>query len=607
MTLYRKQTAPGLGTCVIGGAIAAGLGLGVFAVLVMGLWISSPYPDSGPDGALHVAATLWLLAHGTELVRTETLSGVPAPVGITPLLLLALPAWLVHRAARDAADPEERALGVRTAWTGVVLGYVLVGTAATVYAAGGGLRPSWLSAAAHVPLLAVAAAGFGVWTAQGRPHGPLPGALRRAADALPVPGVLRRFFDPEGTLAMGRAASAGAAALVAGGALLVALSVVLHGGPVRESFLDVTTVWSGRFAVLLLALALVPNAAVWGAAYGLGPGFVLGTGTVVSPLGASAAPLLPPFPLLAAVPEEGPGSPLTWAVGVVPVLAGWTLGWFLARAATAGGSSWPVGRTALGATFAAVLCGVLSAVLAGLAGGPMGVWLLADFGPVWWLTGAVATGWTLLAGVPVALVVRWWRTRSRIRAEAARLEAAVAQALRVAAPTPPPAPAPAPASASAPVAGGAAASGAANPETAGRRHRLRLWGRRLIRSGATPRSGAELRSGAEPRPLLNPRSEAQPRSLLNPRSWAKPRSEARPRPWARLRLRARPRPEPRTRTRSLAGTWSSARPGTWSWARPGSWSWPRLRRWRHQEPVAPIVDAKREPDTRPEPDAPPDA
>ena len=67
------------------------------------LWISSPYPDRGPGGALQVAAVLWLLAHGAELVRADTLSGVPAPVGVTPLLLLVLPVWLVHRAARDAA------------------------------------------------------------------------------------------------------------------------------------------------------------------------------------------------------------------------------------------------------------------------------------------------------------------------------------------------------------------------------------------------------------------------------------------------------------------------------------------------------------------------
>lgn len=418
-TLYRKQTAPGLGTCVIGGAIAAGLGLGAFAVLVMALWISSPYPDSGPGGALHVAAALWLLAHGTELVRTETLSGVPAPVGVTPLLLLALPAWLVHRAARDAADPEERALGARTAWAGVVGGYLLVATAAAVYAAGGELRPSWPSAAAHVPLLAVAAAGFGVWTAHGRPPGPLPDSVRRAAAALPVPAAVRRLFVLERVLGAARAAVAGTAVLVGGGALLVGVSVVLHGGPVRESFLTLTTVWSGRFAVLLLALALVPNAAVWGAAYGLGPGFVLGTGTVVAPLDAAAAPMLPPFPLLAAVPEAGPGSPLTWAVGVVPVVAGCVLGWFAARAATAGESAWSAGRTAAGAGTAAVLCGGACAALAGLAGGPLGADALAEFGPVWWLTGLAAVAWTGVAGLPVALGVRWWRLRVRARAQAA--------------------------------------------------------------------------------------------------------------------------------------------------------------------------------------------
>ncbi|MFD9069506.1 cell division protein PerM [Streptomyces lasiicapitis] len=424
LTLYRKQTAPGLGTCVLGGAIAAGLGLGAFAVLVMGLWISSPYPDSGPGGALHVAAALWLLAHGTELVRTETLSGVPAPVGVTPLLLLVLPAWLVHRAARDAADPDERAMGARTALVGVVGGYLLVATAATVYAAGGELRPSWLSVLAHVPLLAAGAAGFGVWTAHGRPPGPLPGVVRRAVDRLPVPGAVRRFVRERGA-AVGRAAAAGTAVLVGGGALLVGVAVVLHGGLVRDAFLDVTTVWSGRFAVLVLALALVPNAAVWGAAYGLGPGFVLGTGTVVGPLGADAAPMLPAFPLLAAVPQAGGGSPLTWVVGVVPVVAGAVLGWFLARAATpapasasGGEAPWSVGRTALGAGVAAVLCGVGCAGLAGMAGGPMGVRVLAEFGPVWWFTGVAAVAWTGVVGVPVALGVRWWRLRVRVRAGA---------------------------------------------------------------------------------------------------------------------------------------------------------------------------------------------
>ncbi len=154
----------------MGGAVAAGLGLGSFAVLVMVLWISSPYPDSGPGGALHVAAALWLLAHGVELVRTGTLSGVPAPVGVTPLLLLALPLWLLHRAARHAVlggetdedDPEGPPLiAARTAWTGVAVGYLAVGTAAALYASGGELSPSWSWTAVCLPLLAGGRGRFG--------------------------------------------------------------------------------------------------------------------------------------------------------------------------------------------------------------------------------------------------------------------------------------------------------------------------------------------------------------------------------------------------------------------------------------------------------------
>ncbi|OUC90973.1 DUF6350 family protein, partial [Streptomyces swartbergensis] len=161
-----RDRSPGLGGALTAGAVAAGLGLASFAVLVMMLWITSPYPDSGPGGALHVAAALWLLAHGAELVRTDTLAGVPAPVGVLPLLLLALPVWLLHRAARDATDggaadgddgtgeDVEAFEGIavagpplvspRTAWAGVVLGYLTVAAPAALYAAGGALRPSWV-------------------------------------------------------------------------------------------------------------------------------------------------------------------------------------------------------------------------------------------------------------------------------------------------------------------------------------------------------------------------------------------------------------------------------------------------------------------------------
>ncbi|RST05590.1 DUF6350 family protein, partial [Streptomyces sp. WAC05374] len=242
------------GACVRG-ALAAGLGLGSLTVLVMVMWISSPYPDSGPAGALHVAAGVWLLAHGVELLRPATLSGTPAPVGLVPLLLVALPVWLVYRTARDAAEPtaparpRPPAAGAVAAVTG---GYLLVAAAAVGYAAGGPLPAGPLGAALHVPPLVGLAAAAGVWTAHGRPSGPLPGW---------VPERVRVGLARSRTAVAVRAAGIGLGVLVGGGAVLVAVSLVWHAGAARESLLGLSGVWSGRSALLLLSLGLAPNAA----------------------------------------------------------------------------------------------------------------------------------------------------------------------------------------------------------------------------------------------------------------------------------------------------------------------------------------------------------
>ncbi|MFD2121263.1 hypothetical protein ACFSNO_19110 [Streptomyces cirratus] len=76
-----RRRSPAAAACVLGGAVAAGLGLGFLAVLVIVLWISSPYPDSGPGGALHLAAGLWLLAPGPNSSATKPCRGCPHPSG----------------------------------------------------------------------------------------------------------------------------------------------------------------------------------------------------------------------------------------------------------------------------------------------------------------------------------------------------------------------------------------------------------------------------------------------------------------------------------------------------------------------------------------------
>ena len=411
-----RQPLPVAGGWLFGGAVAAVLGLGAFAVLVLLLWIVSPYPDSGADGALHLAADLWLLAHGAELVRVETLSGVPAPLGLTPLLLTALPVWLLHRATRDglgeaglpeAGLPEGEGEGesagggadravAAAVW--VAGGYLLVGAVAMVYASGGPVRVDVLSGAWRLPLFAVAVVGVSAWSALGRPLPENLGPL----------GTLARLGGQERVRASAYAGLMGVVALCGGGAALLTGSVVRHLGAVQESFPQLTGSVSGRFSVLLLAVTLAPNAVVWALAYGLGPGFTLGGGSALGPLsaGGAAGPHLPPFPLLAALPDDGAAGPLAGCLaGVVPVLGGAACAWGAGRTRAA------PGETALRALLAAVCCGLAVALLAALSGGPLGVGALAEFGPAWWAAGGAASAWCAAVGVPGALLVRWWYVR----------------------------------------------------------------------------------------------------------------------------------------------------------------------------------------------------
>lgn len=400
---------------MLGGVVAAGLGLGVIAVLVLFMWITSPYPDSGPDAALRVAAALWLLAHGADLLRTDALTGASVPVGVTPLLLMALPGWLVHRAAAHALAPEEdpapenagrtRALGpvATTAW--LAGGYLLVAAVILLFAQRGALRGIPLSALLNVPLVAVAAAACGAWRACGRPP------VRPSAA---VCRVMTRMALPYGGVVVAlRAAAVGVAVLVGGGALLAAAAMAWHAHATADAFGGLTGSFSGRFAVLLLTVALAPNAALWAASYALGTGFALGTGNLVTPAGAPGhLPVLPAFPLLAALPGQvgdGGAGVLAWCVTAAPVAAGVALGLYVSRIAVARG--WTTGRTTTVTTLAAGVHGTVMAVAAAVAGGPLGVGTLAAFGPDGVRAGAAAAGWAAVVGLPVALLGRWWRTR----------------------------------------------------------------------------------------------------------------------------------------------------------------------------------------------------
>lgn len=348
-------------------AWALAAGLVAVAVPVLVVWVSDSRTGAGAAAALRAVAQVWLVAHAAAL-------DVPGGrLGLAPLGLLALPLALLWRAGRHAAtahtvgtlaDAARLTAGVAGPYA---LGAALVGGAART----GGVQPVVLDTLLAPLVVAVVGAGAGV----------LRGAQLWPALLAQVPAGVRLLLP---------AAAGALAALLGAGALLAGGSLAVHGGRALELTRGVDAGLVGGFALLLLGVALLPNAVVWGACWLAGPGFAVGSGTSVSPLSASLGPV-PALPLFAALP--GGALPL-WAgllVFVVPLSAGAVAGRLLERR----------GGSLLDAALAGPGAGVLLALLAWLSGGPLGGGRLAAVGPSPWQVGlalavavsAGACGW----------------------------------------------------------------------------------------------------------------------------------------------------------------------------------------------------------------------
>ncbi len=288
-------------------ALAALLaGVGAPAVALSLLWFLGLVGWYADDGGSHgttltvlrVAADGWLLAHGSPL-------GVQhAVVTASPLGLTLLCGYLTYRlgrragAASDAAG-DLRAVGLAT----VVLAgsYAAVALLAAVLAgtrsAEPGLGPAFLGGA----LVGAVFGGAGLVRGAG-----LAGELRRL---VPVPALSVAYGAVVTVLTM-----------TALGALLAAVGLAAHWTAavrvVDHLHLDVT----GALLSLALLVGIAPNVALLAATYLLGPGFAVGTGTVVSPAEVHLGPV-PSVPVLAALPDDGWAPGWTIALLAVPVLA----------------------------------------------------------------------------------------------------------------------------------------------------------------------------------------------------------------------------------------------------------------------------------------------
>lgn len=365
---------------------AAAESLVLVVLFALGLWATDPRSAAGAAAVLRVAGAVWLAAHGAE-VRVP---GAAAWVSLVPLGLTALVLWLLAR--RVAGLPGSQP-GASRNWTAGTFGTVVA-----TYAVFG-----WA--------VALASAGTQVWV----PPGPaalgcalvatigfLAGRLLACRRGRQASGRSIRQL-PHLLAVVGFSGVAGISTWLACGAGAVALALVVHAGPVLALTRQVAPTPAGVLGTLLLELAWLPDAAIWGAAYLTGPGVVVGRGARVS-LEVVRLHRLPGLPILAALPVRAVSGPWELVPAAVLICSGIIAGAVIARRRRPGsGPAW----AAASGLLAGLVAAAAAAGLAALAGGSVGHGALEFTGPPVLRTSAVVAVGLGLGAALVAAAAAW--------------------------------------------------------------------------------------------------------------------------------------------------------------------------------------------------------
>jgi hypothetical protein len=357
----------------------AGLaGLGLALVVVQTL---DPAGGLGTGGSIALAGRLWLLAQGGEL---DIGSG---PLVLAPLLLTVAIGWGLSRTGRALVRLRDLT-SARDAVRGggaMVAVHVLLTVLLAVVLDGPGAEVGLFRTTAGAAVLALAAVGWGV----GRESGLLDSALDRA------PGATRPVL--RGVLAGLLTAVALCTAVVA-----VALASDARGYATLSGSLGGAA--AGALGLLGLGLLLLPNAAAAVLGLAAGPGFFVGSGTLVSVHGVTLG-AVPGLPLLAALPDTQAVPLIAFASQAVPALAGLVAGatvgrWF----GDEDGGSVVAGLAGIAT---GVLLGVASGALVWVAGGSLGDGGLARVGAPALATAIAVAAQSGIAAAIAASVSRW--------------------------------------------------------------------------------------------------------------------------------------------------------------------------------------------------------
>ncbi len=389
---------------MLAAAATLGVGLAVLTTLTLIGWIAAPRGafGQGLPGVFRAACQVWLAAHHAGFA-------IPGGrVGLLPLGLMVLPAALLYRAAiwmardadlrlrlparlpkgstKDLANARRRAQLVLIAQAGISLAapYALLAGVIALVAQNNVTQPFVGEALlSHLVLAFVA------------------GSLATARTIGPWRSMLRLLPERARSVVVGTAVAL--STMLAAGLVLVLVAVVMNFGQIQRLSELLAPGFIGGLLLLLVEALYLINFVIWGVAYISGPGFALGTGTLVAPTGVQLG-TVPSLPILGGLPDSGVTSPWIMGVLAIPFLAGAVAGVVVARIApTPHFESAPLWGFVCG-----LATGLSAGMLAALAGGPLGGARLSAVGPsAWEVALSVALEVGVAAGISAGLA-NWW-------------------------------------------------------------------------------------------------------------------------------------------------------------------------------------------------------
>jgi hypothetical protein len=377
----RRRVLPDLVLAAVAAAV-------VPVAAVVGLWLALVVVQTlDPAGGLSVGGCATLAGRLLVLAVGGGLTLSSGSLVLAPLLLTLGLAWGLARVVRAVVHAREvvEAGPVARVSGAAALAALAVVLAVAFAADGPGARVGWGRTAAGAAVVVAASCAWGALRESGTGRALLdrwPGLLQ------PVPrAVLAGLLT---ALALCLAVVAVAVASDAAG--YAALSGSLGGAA------------AGAVGLLGLEVLLLPNAAAAVLGLAAGPGFSIGSATLVSVHGVTLGSV-PALPLLAALPDTQAVPLLAFVSQAIPALAG------LVAGTTVGRRLGPEDGGSLVAAASGLVTGVglglTSAALVAVAAGSLGTGALASVGAPAVATGVAVAAQSAVAAALAAAVVRW--------------------------------------------------------------------------------------------------------------------------------------------------------------------------------------------------------